>query len=129
MKTALHHKLDDYRRLFIKKDLIELSSWITTVERINDELQHLKLIESQLIKNSAFRNILIGFRRKNTLVMGLLCKYEQALKKELEFGNQEYNVTRAKEHEKYRERYVNLITEFRHLKNIAYHNLAKYRRR
>lgn len=129
MNTALHHKIDDYRRLFIKKDLIELSSWITAVEHINEELQHLKLIESQLIKNSAFSNTLLGFRRKSTLVMGLLCKYEQALKKELEFGNREYNVTRAKEHEKYRERYVNLITEFRHLKNIAYHNLAKYRRR
>lgn len=129
MNTALHHKIDDYRRLFIKKDLIELSSWITTVEYINEELQHLKIIESQLIKNSAFSNTLIGFRRKNTLVMGLLCKYEQALKKELEFGKQEYNVTRAKEHEKYRSHYNELNNEFRQLKNVAYTNLSKYKRR
>lgn len=129
METALPYKIDAQRRVCIKKDLIELSHWIDTIESINWELDHLKLIEKQLLKNSAIEMNLQGLRRKNSLLMGMLCKYEQELNTEYEYGKREYDTTRAKEHEKKRDIYSALIQEFRQLKKVTYYNLSKYQRK
>ncbi|WP_416441600.1 hypothetical protein ACH3O9_14315 [Leeuwenhoekiella sp. A16] len=129
MKITLSYKNDAHRKLCIKKDLIELSQWIDTIENINAEFDHLKLIEKQLIQNNTIRIHLQGLRRKNTLVMGSFCQYEQELRKEFIYGKQEYDLARAKEHEKRRDHYSVLIHEFRKLKRIIYENLSKYHRR
>ena len=128
MDTTLSYKIDVYRRLSIKKDLIELSQWIDIMVDMNTEIDHFKLINHQLIKNSSVAASLQGFRRKNTLIMGLLCKYEQELKKEHQYGKREYDFSRAKEHEKYRDQYGEIIEEFRQLKKVIYINLSKYKR-
>ena len=129
MEITLSYKIDAHRILCIKKDLIELSQWIETLESINSELDYLKLIEQQLIKRGSIQINLQGLRRKNTLVMGSFCQYEQELIKELEYGKREYDLARAKEHEKKRDHYSVLINEFRDLKKIIYVYLSKYHRR
>jgi len=123
------YKIDAHRRLCIKKDLIELSQWIDTLSSINTEIDSLKQIETQLLKEYAIKINLQGLRRKNTLLMGMLCKYEQELNTEYEYGKKEYNVIRAKEHEKKREVYITFIQEFTQLKKEIYHRLSKYLRR
>ena len=129
METTLPYKIESHRKLCIKKDLIELGQWIDTIENINSELDHLKLIEQQLIKSSSIQINLQGLRRKSILVMGSLCQYEQELRKEFEYGKREYDLARAKEHEKRRDHYSAVIEEFRKLKIIIYVNLSKYQRR
>lgn len=129
MEIELTYKTDAHRRLCIKKDLIELSHWIDTLSTINVEIGYLKLIENQLLKDHSIEVNLQGLRRKNTLLMGMLCKYEQELKTEYEYGKKEYNVTRAKEHEKKRDAHAAFIQEFTQLKKGIYHKLSKYQRR
>ncbi|WP_339847169.1 MULTISPECIES: hypothetical protein [unclassified Dokdonia] len=128
MDTILSHKIDAYRRLFIEKDLIELSQWIDAIESINLEIDYLQLIEKRLIKNSTLSAMLQGFRRKNTLVMASLCKYEQELKREYEYSERTYDVVRAKEHEGRRDLYSNLMIEFKQLRKVIYIALSKYKR-
>ncbi len=126
METTLIYKIEGHRKLCIKKDIIELSQWIDTIEGISKELDHLKLIEKKFIIGGSVQISLQGLRRKNTLLMGSLCQYEQELIKEFEYGKREYDVTRAKEHEKRRNHFSAVIEEFRQLKKIIYLNLSKY---
>ena len=128
MEIELTYKTDVHRRLCIKKDLIELSQWIDILSSINVELDYLKLIEKQLIKQSSIEMDLQTLRRKNTLLMGMLCKYEQELNTEHEYGKVEYNVKRAKEHEKKREVHVSFIQEFTRLKLVIYQKISMYQR-
>lgn len=128
METILSHKIDAYRRLFIKKDLIELSHWIEAIESINLEIDQLQLIEKQLVKHMTLAAMLQGFRRKNTLVMASLCKYEQDIKREYEYSARAYDAVRAKEHERRRDLYSNLIVEFNQLRKVFYISLTKYKR-
>lgn len=129
MEIELTYKTNEHRRLCIKKDLIELSQWIDTLSNINVELGYLILIEKQLLKENSIDVDLHSFRRKNTLLMGMLCRYEQELKTEYEYGKIEYNVTRAKEHEKKRDINNAYILEFTQLKKRIYTKLCKYQRR
>ncbi|EAS18754.1 hypothetical protein BBFL7_01017 [Flavobacteria bacterium BBFL7] len=128
MDTVILNKLNAYRRLFIRKDLIELSQWMESIEDINLEIEQFKLVEKQLIKSDTLVTDLVGLRRKNTLVMGSFCNYELDLKKEYEFGKREYDLSRAKEHEKRRYQYLQLIQEFKILKNKIHTELMKYKR-
>jgi hypothetical protein len=129
LETTLPYKTDVQRKLCIKKDLIELSHWIDILSNINEELGYLKLIEKQLLKNSNIEANLQGLRRKNTLLMGMLCKYEQELKTEYEYGKSEYNLTRAEEHEKKRDVHSSFISEFNQVKREIYLDLSMYQRR
>lgn len=128
MEIDLSYREDIHRRLCIKKDLIELTQWIDTLTVLNDELSQLKLIEKQLLKDRDIESALMGIRRKNTLVMGTLCKYEQELDNEYEFGKRIYDVTRAKEHEKKRVIYTELMQDFYQLRKAIYRLLTAYKR-
>tara|TARA_R100000988_G_C3997598_1_gene166792 strand:+ start:399 stop:788 length:390 start_codon:yes stop_codon:yes gene_type:complete len=128
LEIELPYHVDTHRKLCIKKDLIELSHWIDALTTINTEIDYLKIIGQQLIKNQRVETMLQGLRRKNTLLMALLCKYEQELKREYEYGKTEYNVTRAKEHEKKRAIHSAFIQEFSHYKEGIYQKLSKYQR-
>jgi len=127
LEIDLPYKIDAHRRLCIKKDLIELGQWIDRLSNINIEFNYLKLIEKQLIKDSRIEMDVLSLRRKNTLLMGLLCKYEQELKTEYEYGKIEYDLTRAKVHEKKRAVHAAFIQEFAQLKNGIYQKLSKFR--
>ncbi len=126
METALSYKTDIQRKLCIRKDLIEMSQWIDILSSINEELDYLKLIEKQLLKNNSIDVNLQVLRRKNTLLMGMLCKYEQDLNTEHEYGKNEYNLIRAKEHEKKRDVHSAFIQEFNKIKKDIYDKLVKY---
>lgn len=114
------------RKLYLKKDLIELSYWIDELESIHRELDTLIVLENQLLNHSIFQQNIKGLRRKNTLAMGLFCQYEKELRTEFEYGKIAYEVTRAKVHEKKRASYVSLIQDFRALKNDFYKLLRTY---
>ena len=42
-----------HRRLCIQKDLNELKTWFNTLECFNNELDHISIIEEQLIKTTS----------------------------------------------------------------------------
>jgi hypothetical protein len=129
LEIELSYKTNEHRRLCVKKDLSELNLWIDALSTVHNEIEHLKLIEKQLLRNRKIEMDLKGLLRKNTLVMGMFCKYEQELKTEYEYGKREYDLIRTKEHEKKRDIYCILVEEFNQLKQIIYQNLAKYQRR
>lgn len=126
MKIISIHKINLQRRLFIKKDLSELSLWINTLVFFNSELDNLNIIEKQLIRNPSISSTIQGLRRKNILTMATLCKYEQDLKTEFEYGKNEYDQARAKIHEIKRDQYTQLIGEHNAFKNQIYKVLKKF---
>jgi len=129
LEIELPYKIDAHRRLCIKKDLIELSHWMDALTTINTEIDYLKVIGQQLLKEHSVEVVLQGLRRKNTLLLAMLCKYEQELNIEYEYGKREYNVSRAKEHEKKRDTHLAFLQEFTKFKYEMYHKLSKYQRR
>lgn len=128
MENELLYKIDAHRRLCIKKDLIELNMWIDTLTILNTELSQLLVIEKQLLQNITIETTLLGVRRKNTLVLAALCKYEQGLNSEYEYGKVIYDVKRAKEHEKKRDSYTELMHDFYALRKSVYTMLSTYKR-
>lgn len=129
MEIERTYRTDEHRRLCIKKDLIELGSWINTLERVNEEINYLKIIDKQLIKDSKIAYNLQAIRRKNTLMMGLLCSYEKELNTEYEYGKLRYDLSRAKLHEKKRESLDSYVLEFIELRKAIYHKLSLFHRR
>ena len=73
----------EQRKLFIKKDLIELSQWIDMLEAINVELDNIEKLEAHVIHNKSLLFAIQALRRKNTLLNGAFCRYEQQLLQEL----------------------------------------------
>ncbi len=129
MEIKLSNKIETHRRLCIKKDIIALNHWIDALTYVNTEIDSLSIIVQQLIKEHSIALTLQGLRRKNTLLLALLCKYEQELNAEYEYGKCEYNLTRAKEHEKKRDKHTSFIQEYTLFKNEIYQRLSKFQRR
>ncbi|MGM5469822.1 hypothetical protein ACS386_06060 [Flavobacteriaceae bacterium LMO-SS05] len=109
--------LESKRRLFLQKDLFELLQWMDEIEFIHSELAALSIIERQLIKKTAISIKIQGIRRKSTLTMSALCKYDQFIKKSIEYGKQDYDIKRSKDHERQRDLFLDLVKEYRHLKS------------
>lgn len=128
MNTVLSHQLNQQRKLCIQKDLNELNLWINTLEFFNNELDHFSVIEKQLIKKASVSNTIQAIRRKNVLNMAILCKYEQELKTEYQYGKTEYALNRLRFHEQKRISYMKLVDECNTFKNKFYLSLRKYRR-
>ncbi|KAA5821878.1 hypothetical protein FPF71_15335 [Algibacter amylolyticus] len=129
MSSVLLHKIDNQRRLCIQKDLKELNLWMYTLEEFNNELDSCHILEKQLIHNASVSNLIKALRRKNVLSMALFCKYNQELKDEWEYGKTDYDVARAKVHEKKREQYMLLIEEYSAFKKHIYKLLMRYQRK
>ena len=129
MSAALTHKLDLQRRLFIKKDLEELGLWLNTLESFNHEIDSFSVIEKQLMRNHSIVKLIQGLRRNNVLCMAMLCKYNQELKNEYEYGKTEYDLPRAKIHKKKREQYLQFVQEFNNFKNHFYKLLMRFQRK
>ncbi|WP_179345000.1 hypothetical protein [Winogradskyella ursingii] len=127
MSTITAYKIDVHRRLCIKKDLYELNLWTTALEDFNTELDHLNMIEKQLIKNSSISIAIKAMRRNNILNMASICKYEQELKTEYEYGKTEYNDQRSKSHEQRQQSYLQFLDEIKTFKNQIYNLLKRYR--
>lgn len=129
MNNVLTSKIDVHRRLCIKKDLEEIELWMYTLECFNDELDSFHHIEKQLIKNTSVANTILAMRRNTTLMMANLCKYEQELKTEYEYGKVEYDAVRSKLHKQKRECYFKLIKEYNKFKHQIYVFLKAYHRK
>lgn len=127
MKNVSINKTDSTIRICIKKDLKELVFWISVLESFNRELNHIKIIEKQLIKNPSISKTIKGFMRKNVLMTASLYKYEQELKIEYEYGKTEYSIIRSKYHEDKRKQFEQLIGEYDFFKNQLYSILKRFR--
>lgn len=123
------HKIDKHRRLCVQKDMNELNTWINTLECFNNELDHLSIIEKQLIKIATVSGTIQAIRRKNVLHMANFCKYEQELRIEYEYGEVEYDLYRLKVHEQKRMDYMKLFEEYNTFKNQFYLLIRKYQRK
>lgn len=128
MTSISQHKIDVHRRLCIQKDFNELNSWINALEFFNSELDHFSVIEKQLIKKPSVSGAIQAIRRKNVLSMANLCKYEQELKTEYEYGKVEYDYSRLKLHEQKRAIYNKLFEDYNAFKNQFYLIVRKYQR-
>ena len=117
-----------HRRLCIQKDLNELNTWLHMLECFNRELDHISIIEKQLIKTASLVGLIQAIRRKSIMMMADLCKYEQELKNEYEYGKIDYDQKRLKIHEQKRACYLKLIEAYNIFKNQFYMLLRKYRR-
>ncbi|WP_141675456.1 hypothetical protein [Formosa haliotis] len=124
----MHFKTDENRRLFIKKDIVETAQWTDYLEFMNTELNAFSSINRQLVKSEKIQHAIQDFRRKNMLNMADLCRYDQVLRQELDYGKTEYDTQRAKLHEKKRDEYLILVREFRALKTEVYNQLTKFTR-
>lgn len=123
------YKIDLHRRICLNKDLSELCSWLTMLEAFNLELDSLSIIEKQLICNTSVFNEIKAIRRKNVLSMANLCKYEQELIREIEYGKEEYSVSRVKLHNQKRDSYMLLLENYNTFKNNFYILLKKFKRK
>ncbi|QXP59348.1 hypothetical protein [Olleya sp. HaHaR_3_96] len=129
MNTVSDVKIESHRRLCIVKDLNELSHWMTMLEWAIKELDHLCIIEKQLVKSASIPNKIHGLRRKIILSTAHFCKYEQELNTELDYGKTEYNISRAKVHEVKRQHYLACLNEHEHFKITLYGMLEKFQRK
>ncbi len=128
MSTILNYKTNGHRQLCVQKDINELQTWISALEAFNEELQHILIIEKQLIKNASVSSTVLSIRRKNVLIMANLCKYEQELKTDYEYGTVEYDANRLKIHEQKRVNYVKLIEDCNNFRTKIYVLIRKYQR-
>ncbi|MCR8668737.1 hypothetical protein NO995_13675 [Aestuariibaculum sp. M13] len=117
------------RRLLLQKDFLELQQWMDTVEYIHEELNVFGMIEKQLIIKTAIASNIQALRRKNTLVLSNLCKYEQQLKNELEYGKNDYDHIRSKDHERQQAFFKNHILDYRKLKKNIYILMLQFKRK
>lgn len=129
MSSISEYKKEVHRRLCIKKDISELNLWTTILESFNTELDHFAIIEKQLIKMISASKKIQAIRRSIVLAMANLCKYEQALKIEYEYGKIEYDANRLKVHEHKRDNYLKLVDEHKRFKDQFYTILKKYQRK
>jgi len=127
LNNTLTHKIENQRRLCIQKDLKELNLWLSVLEQFNNKLDCFNTIEKQLIQSESVGHMIKVLRRKNVLIMGTFCKYSQELKNEFEFGKTEYNVVRAKWHEKKREEFKALRQECTAFEWHIYKLLMRYK--
>ncbi|AXP79354.1 hypothetical protein CJ739_254 [Mariniflexile rhizosphaerae] len=127
MNTKITQKSDSYRRLSIQKDLNELSLWILTLEDFNDELDCFNVFENQLIHNIDIANSIKALRRRNVLTMATFCKYNQELINECKYGQNEYNLVRAKVHENKRIQFWELKKEYDTFKRHVYKVLMRFK--
>jgi hypothetical protein len=98
-----------------------------TLEDFNIELDCFNTLEKQLIRSPSVSNLIKALRRKNVLNMATLCKYNQELKNEYEYGKTGYDVARSKVHEKKREQYTELMREYSDFKLHIYKLLMRYK--
>jgi hypothetical protein len=99
-----------------------------TLEAFNKELDFFKTIEKQLLKNTNIALKIQNIRRAHVLNTATLCKYENSLKTEYEYGKAEYTSTKAKQHQKSRTQFVQLMEVYNAFKIEVYGLLNKFER-
>lgn len=121
--------LENNRRLCLKKDLDEINLWMYILETFNNELDFFKTTEKKLLKDTVISFKIQNIRRKNVLNMATLCKYENALKSEYDYGKTPYNSSKVKQHQKSRQQFVQLMEEYNVFKFEFYTVLTKFERK
>jgi|TARA_B100001079_G_scaffold271136_1_gene287529 hypothetical protein len=114
-----------YRELCIKKDLREVAMWELFLEDINEDLGSLLKLEKLMINDARLAGTLQGMRREVILCTAGLCKFEQELKKELEYGKSEYGDQHINLYERHRMRYLRIVEKHHLLKKSIYKRLSE----
>ncbi|WP_425075668.1 hypothetical protein [Psychroserpens sp. S379A] len=128
MSTNTVHKIDTHRRLCILKDLRELELWLQSLEGFSEDLNHFKIIDNQIVKNDLVSKKIKALQRKTVLMIASLCKYEQELKTEYEYGKVEYNTLRLKIHVQRQQNYLLLLKEQQEFKVLIFTQLRRFKR-
>lgn len=128
ISSETSYKMELHRKICIKKDFMDLRLWMQIIENNNSMLSHFITLEKQLIKDPEIASALMGMRRKNTLVMGSLCKHEQELKKEFSYGKVPYDTPRFELHERKRESFNELQEKHSDLINVVCSRLRAFAR-
>ncbi len=102
----------------------EIALWGEILEMINEEIGYLLQTEKKLINNYELGIKIQDLRRKIILCSASLCRYEQNLKNELEYGKNKYDESNIVLHEQHREKYFSLIQYYQQLKNKLYKYLT-----
>lgn len=117
-----------YRQLCLRKDLREAELWGATLEMINEEIGYLLLTEKKLVNSNEIGFKIQEIRRKIILCSATLCKYEQALKNEFEYGKSRYDEANISLHERHRNRYLSLIQYYQQLKTSLYKQFIQFKK-
>jgi len=96
--------------------MAEADEWIEGLEGLNHELGMLLLIEKHVLRDDRIRYDLLAWRRANTLTVADLCKYQQNIKTEMEYGRGGYHIAWVKTHEKYRARHKGHLSAYANFK-------------
>ncbi|HEA29392.1 MAG TPA: hypothetical protein ENH91_05270 [Leeuwenhoekiella sp.] len=107
------------RELEIKlfqRDMAEADDWIEGLEGLNHELGMLLLIEKHVLRDDRIRYDLLAWRRANTLTVADLCKYQQNIKTEMEYGHGGHHIAWVKTHEKYRAKHKGHLSTYANFK-------------
>ncbi|MCL6220262.1 hypothetical protein [Zunongwangia pacifica] len=125
MNINFFKQVYSYRELCIKKDLREVAMWELFLEDINEELGDLLKLEKRMINDLRLANTLQGMRREVILCTAGLCRFEQELKKELEYGKNEYGDQHINLYEKHRMRYLRIFEKYLLLKKSIHKRLPE----
>lgn len=99
--------------------------WELFLEDINEELGDLLKLEKLMINDLKLAGNLQGMRREVILCTAGLCKFEQDLKKELEYGKSEYGDQHINLYERHRRRYLRIFEKYLLLKKSVHKRLPE----
>lgn len=123
-KLFYDHEADSI--IMMKKDKAEIENWISDLEFMNNEIEYLMKIEHKILNNASIRENLLTVRRENTLVLGVLYKYEANQRNVIECDNMKCNAFYLNSHEKSRNSYLKHIQRYRELKLFVLSKISNY---
>lgn len=106
-KLFYSHEPDSH--IMIKKDRAEISNWTEDLEYINKELEYFFTIEKQLFTKQQLTEL----RRENQLKLGVLYKYESALRQAMECDTTACDAYYLHRHEKTRDIYIEHVKKYK----------------
>lgn len=126
MNAKLFYDHDADSIIMMKKDKAEIESWIADLEFMNNEIEVLLKIEYKILNNASTKENLLTVRRENTLILGILYKYEANQRNVIECDNMKCNAFYLNNHEKNRNTYLKHIHRYRELKLHILSKISNY---
>lgn len=126
MNTKLFYDHEADSIIMMKKDKAEIENWIAELEFMNNEIEYLMKIEHKILNNTTIRENLLMVRRENTLILGILYKYEANQRNIIECDTMKCNAFYLNNHEKNRNSYLKHIHRYRELKLRILSKISSY---
>lgn len=126
MITKVFYDHDADSIIMMKKDKAEIENWISDLEFTNNEIEYFLKIEFKILNNTGIKENLLTVRRENTLILGILYKYEANHKKVIECDDMRCNAFYLNNHEKIRSTYLKHLQRYRELKLHVLTKISSY---